>query len=133
MPHAPYLLTQSAAEDIRDLADWSLSRWGQDKTAAYLTELHQRLVYLSENLKTLQHNQTYADLNGGTGLMLYPVQKHYVVFLPLGETSIAVVAVIRQGRDVPAILQKHAVAIRGELQEIQDKMAQGQIKYPDPK
>lgn len=133
MSHARYVLTQSAAEDIRDLADWSLSRWGQEKTAAYLTELHQRLVYLSENLDTVQRNQTFADLNGGTGLMLYPVQKHYVVFLPLGEQFIAVVAVIRQGRDVPAILKKHAIAIRGELQEIQDKIAQGQIKHPDPK
>lgn len=53
MSHARYVLTQSAAEDIRDLADWSLSRWGQEKTAAYLTDLHQRLVHLSENWEAL--------------------------------------------------------------------------------
>jgi plasmid stabilization system protein ParE len=127
VPNPRYFLTHSAAQDIRDLADWSLNRWGQEKTTHYLTELHEKLGYLSENLETFQRNQTYADLNGGTGLLLYPVQKHYIVFLPLGEQSIAVAAVIRQGRDIPSILQKHAFAIREELQEIQNRIAQGRI------
>lgn len=37
------------------------------------------------------------------------------------EKTIAVAAVIRQGRDIPSILQKDAFAIRRELQEISQK------------
>lgn len=125
-----YFLTTGAAHDIREIGDWSLERWGKERTVQYLTELHERLEYIAANFKTFESNNTRADLSGDSGLLLYPVNKHYIVFLPIGERSIAVAAVIRQGRDIPSILQKDGFTIRRELQEIRDKIAQELIVPP---
>lgn len=54
---------------------------------------------------------------GESGLGLYPVREHYIVYAPIDTRSIAVVAFIRQGRDVPAILSKYAPMIKRELME----------------
>jgi hypothetical protein len=51
-----------------------------------------------------------------------------VIYEPLGEGLIAIVAVIRQRRDVPAILQKWAAPIRRELVEIRSKIERGEIR-----
>lgn len=113
-----YVLTVGALDDIREIADWSLAHWGKAKTIAYLNDLHQGLAYIAANFKTFEYNKTRDDLSGGTGLLLYPINKHYVVFVPMSEKTIAVAAVIRQGRDIASILQKDAFAIRRELEEI---------------
>lgn len=125
-----YVLTPGAVDDIREVGDWSLERWGKEKTLQYLTELHEGLEYVAANCKTLEHSKTRDDLSGGTGLRLYPVNKHYIVFIAMGEQWIAVVAVIRQGRDIPALLQKDGFTIRRELQEITDRIARGSIVLP---
>jgi len=58
---------------------------------------------------------------------LYPVREHYIVYETLAEGLIAVVAVIRQGRDVAAILQKWSAPIRRELIEIKARIARSEI------
>ncbi len=131
MTRQNYFLTPGAVDDIREAGDWSLERWGKERTVQYLTELHERLEYVAANFKTLEHNKTHEDLSGGTGLLLYPAGKHYVAYVPIGEKSIAVAAVIRQGRDIPSLLQKDGFTIRRELQEISDKIAQGLITPPN--
>ncbi len=130
MTRHQYFLTPGAVDDIREVGDWSLERWGKERTLQYLTELHERLEYVAVNFKTLENNKTSEDLSGGTGLLLYPVNKHYVAYVPIGEKSIAVAAVIRQGRDIPSLLQKDGFTIRRELQEISDRIAQGLINSP---
>lgn len=127
-----YFLTQGAVEDIREVGDWSLERWGKEKTVQYLTELHQGLEYIAANYKTFENSKTRDDLSGGTGLLLYPINKHYVIFTPIEDQGIAVAAVIRQGRDIPSILQKDGFAIRRELQEIRERITQGMITPPSP-
>ena len=51
---------------------------------------------------------------------------------PLGERFIAVVAVIRQGRDVPTILRKWSVPIRRELVEIRARIERREIRSLTP-
>lgn len=123
MAKSNYLLTLGAVDDIREIGDWSLQHWGKEKTIAYLSDLHQGLEFIAKNFKTFENNKTRDDLSGGAGLLLYPINKHYVVFVPISEKTIAVAAVIRQGRDIATILQKDAFAIRRELHEIKAKYA----------
>ena len=68
--------------------------------------------------------------NSATSLLVYPVREHYIVYEPLAERFIAVVAVIRQGREIPAILQKWSVPIRRELIEIRARVGRGEITWP---
>lgn len=86
-----------------------------------------RAQYIAENHASFRDRQ---ELAGGTALLLYPVREHYIVYEPLGPRFIAIVAIIRQGRDIPAILQKWAAPVRRELIEIRSKIERGEIRIP---
>ncbi len=68
------------------------------------------------------------ELAAGTNLSLYPVREHCFVYHPVSKTHVVIVAVLRQGRDIPAILDKGHHQIRRELEEIMDRIALGEIK-----
>ena len=60
-------------------------------------------------------------------LGIHPVREHYLVYVPISKNSIAIVALIRQTRDVPAILKAHGFKIQRQLKEIFEKLEQGAI------
>ena len=96
-------------------------------TNCYFEDLHEGAQYIAENHTSLREHH---ELAGATALLLYPIREHYIVYEPLAPRLIAIVAVIRQGRDIPAILQKWAAPIRQELTEIRDKIERGEIRTP---
>lgn len=127
MPRKSYVLTARAAADLREARAWSRARWGKELTNRYFDDLHAGAEYIAENYASFRDRQ---ELAGGTALLLYPIREHYFVYEPLAPRFIAIVAVIRQGRDIPAILQKWAAPIRRELVEIRDKIEGGEIRTP---
>ena len=122
-----YVLTVRAEADLREARTWSRARWGKELTNRYLEDLHDGAQYIAENYASFRNRH---DLAGGSALLLYPVREHYIVYEPLAERFIVIVAVIRQGRDIPAILQKWVAPIRRELTEIRDKIERGEIQAP---
>jgi plasmid stabilization system protein ParE len=62
---ARYFLPPGAVDDIREIGDWSLQRWGKEKAVQYLTELHEGLEYIAANFKIFENNKTREDLGGG--------------------------------------------------------------------
>lgn len=127
MGRKAYVLTARAAADLREARAWSRARWGKGLTHRYFEDLHEGAQYIAENHASLRDRH---ELAGGTALLLYPVREHYIVYEPLAPRFIAIVAVIRQARDIPAILQKWAAPIRQELIEIRHMIEQGEIKIP---
>lgn len=127
MGRKSYLLTARAAADLREARAWSRARWGKELTDRYLEDLHEGAQYIAENHASLRDRH---ELAGGTALLLYPVREHYIVYEPLTPRSIAIVAVIRQSRDIPAILRKWAAPIRRELTEIRSKIERGEVRVP---
>lgn len=127
MPRKSYLLTARAVADLREAQAWSRARWGKEMTNRYFEDMHEGAQYIAENHASLRDRH---ELAGGTALLLYPVREHYIVYEPLAPHLIAIVAVIRQGRDIPAILQKWALPIRSELIEIRSKIERGEIRVP---
>jgi len=123
---ARYVLTARAAADLREARAWSRARWGKELTSRYFDELHEGAQFIAEKPSTLRGRQ---ELSAGTSLLVYPVREHYIVYEPLAEGFIAIVAVIRQGRDVPSILQKWSVPIRRELMEIRSRIERGEITW----
>ena len=95
MPRARYVLTARAAADLREARAWSRARWGKELTSRYFDDLHEGAQFIAENQSALRPRQ---ELSAGTSLWVYPVREHYIVYEPLAERFIAVVAVIRQGR-----------------------------------
>jgi plasmid stabilization system protein ParE len=122
-----YLLTARAAADLREARAWSRARWGKELTNRYFEDLHEGAQYIAQNHASFRDHH---ELAGGTALLLYPVREHYIVYEPLTPHLVVIVAVIRQGRDIPAILQKWAAPIRRELIEIRSKIERGEIGFP---
>jgi plasmid stabilization system protein ParE len=114
---------------LREARVWSRARWGKELTSRYFDDLHEGTQFIAENQSGLRGRQ---ELSRGTSLFVYPVRERYIVYEPLAERFIAVVAVIRQGRDVPAILQKWSAPIRRELMEIRARFERGEIVWPTP-
>jgi plasmid stabilization system protein ParE len=122
-----YVLTARAAADLREARAWSRARWGKELTNSYFEDLHTGAQYIAKNHASFPDRH---ELAGGTALLLYPVREHYIVYEPLATGFIVVVAVIRQGRDIPAILQKWAAPIRRELLEVRGMIARGEMRIP---
>jgi len=122
-----YVLTARAAADLHEARAWSRARWGRELTNRYFQDLHEAAQYIAEHHASFRHRH---ELARGTSLLLYPVREHYFVYEPLAPGIIAIVAVIRQGRDIPAILQKWAAPIRRELIEIRGKIEHREISPP---
>lgn len=127
MRRKSYVLTARAAADLSEARVWSRARWGKELTNRYFEDLHEGAQYIAENHASLRDRQ---ELAGGTALLLYPVREHYIVYEPLAPRFIAIVAVIRLGRDIPAILQKWAAPIRQEMIGIRAKIERGEIRVP---
>lgn len=127
MQRKSYVLTARAVADLREARAWSLARWGQPLTDCYFDDLHAGAQYVAAHHATLRRRTEGA---GSTALCVYPVREHYLVYEPLTPRYIVIVAVIRQGRDIPTILQKWATPIRRELVEIRKKIKRGEIRVP---
>lgn len=127
MRRRSYVLTARAAADLREARAWSRARWGKELTNRYFEDLHAGAEFIAQNHASLRGRH---DLAGGTALLLYPVREHFIVYEPLAPRFIVVVAVIRQGRDIPAILRKWAEPIRRELIEIRGRIESGEIPIP---
>lgn len=122
-----YVLTLKAANDLREARAWSHARWGKSLTRRYFEDLHKGTQCVAENYQRLHARN---ELVGDTPLHVYPIREHYLVYEPLSSDVIAVVAVIQQGRDLPAILRKWAGSIRRERADVRSRMERRQIKRP---
>ncbi len=119
MPDAKnYLLTPTARRHLREAKAWSMARWGAKRTRAYFSALHRAANDLAKNYTRYRQRE---ELAGGTGLRLYPVREHFFVYEPLAEEKIAIVAVLRQGRDIPTILSKGKHVFMRELSALRKK------------
>jgi plasmid stabilization system protein ParE len=125
VPRKSYVLTVRAEADLREARAWSRARWGKELTNRYFEDLDNGAQYIAENHASLRNRH---DLAGGSAQFLYPIREHYIVYEPLAERFIAIVAIIRQVRDVPAILQKWAAPIRRELIEIRGQIERSEIR-----
>lgn len=127
MPRKRYVLTLRAADDLREARAWSRARWGTSLTRRYFEDLHRGARYAAENCNRLRARN---ELVSATALNVYPIREHYLIYEPLNSDTVVIVAVIRQGRDLPAILGKWAGPIRRELADVRSRMERGEIKIP---
>lgn len=107
-----YILTETAAGDFREARRWSVARWGKKRTRSYFQQLHDGADYIATHQRAIA---TRDDLLENADLGVYPVGEHYLVYVPMNDTQIVVVALIRQTRDVPAILKANNFQIRRQL------------------
>ncbi len=119
-----YILTITAEEDFREAKQWSLSRWGRNQTKQYFFDLHNGAEYIAKNYQSLSSKESLAV---NTGLGIYAVREHYMVYVPVREGFIVIVALIRQIRDVPAILQANNYLFQREFKDIESMIVEEKL------
>ncbi|MEQ1705541.1 MAG: type II toxin-antitoxin system RelE/ParE family toxin [Rickettsiales bacterium] len=110
-----YILTTTARKHLREAKIWSRTRWGKELTTQYFHDLEKAALYLASH-----HHQSAKrqELSGENGLNAYPVREHYIIYVPVSNQKIVIVAFIRQTRDIPTLLRKYAYLFKKELGEI---------------
>ena len=124
MARKKYTLTASAEADLRSAKVWSLSHWDKRLTKQYFTDLHEGANFIAENYKSLISR---SELIHDPGLCVHPVREHYIVYVPVADTHIVIVSIMRQGRDLQSILRKGRHKINRELIDIKRRIAEGEI------
>lgn len=119
-----YTLTDQAKNDLQEAVEWSLNRWNVALTDQYFEDLHKAAQFIAENQSILR---TRTELSGDTGLCIYPVREHYIIYLPYSNEHIIIVSIIRQVRDIPTILKKRKHEIRQSVLEIMNRIENGKI------
>lgn len=119
-----YLLTLTAENDFRQARQWSKKRWGAELTQQYFKDLHEGAEYIAHSHHSLPERE---ELSEAYGIGVYPIREHYMVYVPVERELIIIVALIRQTRDVPAIIKANNYLIRRELKEISSKLSKGEI------
>ena len=116
MPKRSYILTKTAEFDFRSARDWSLKRWGKSITQQYFKDLHEGAESIAKNHFELADG---IDITGSKELLVWPIREHYIVYISYRDHKIIIVALIRQSRDVPAILGKNRFLIERELKSLE--------------
>ncbi len=110
-----YTLTDNAERDFREAKKWSLARWNKKLTKQYFIDLHEGAEWIAANYTSLAEKE---HLTQTTGLGIYAVREHYILYVPILPQFIIIVALIRQCRDVPKIIKENSFIFRRELKHV---------------
>lgn len=110
-----YVLSPTARNQLREAKRWSLERWGPELTQVYFSELDAAACKLAINHNSLPSR---TDLTGDALLHAYRVREHFLIYVPIDKGRIAIVAVIRQGRNLPEIIARYRYTIARELAKL---------------
>jgi plasmid stabilization system protein ParE len=97
---------------LRAAKAWSTARWGEALTVQYFKDLDAGARHVAAHQST---TPVRTALSGDSGLGVYLVREHYLIYTPVSDQCIAIVAVLHRKRDVPTLLRKYAYLIHREL------------------
>lgn len=106
-----YFLSPTAIKHLRDHKRWSLEQFGYDITKKYFQDMDKGFQHIADNYERFPSR---SELTGESGLSIYPVREHYVVFVPMND-GIHIADVLGQSQDIPNILGENAAIFQREL------------------
>jgi plasmid stabilization system protein ParE len=105
MKSSKYTLTMRAEVDLDEFYEKSLEQYGPIQTNKFLADLKKAAEFVADNIGKAP---TRAHLVGESGLSLYPVNNHFIAYRPVTVDHIVIIAIIRQSRDVAALIAAEA-------------------------
>jgi plasmid stabilization system protein ParE len=110
-----YLLTETAEQDFVEAKNWSMNRWGRKRTISYFTDIEKCANNLADRHLCRIGLSASDSMTSDDELLVWPVNEHYLVYLPVRKGLIVIVSLIRQTRDVPSILAAHSFTIARQV------------------
>ena len=105
-----YFLSPTAINHLRDHKKWSLERFGHATTKKYFQDMDKGFQYIADNYERFPLR---SELTGESGIYIYPVREHYVVFVPMSD-GVHIADVLGQAQDIPNVLSENAAIFQRE-------------------
>lgn len=99
MANGAYILSSAADNDLEDIFDYTLRRYGLNQAIKYLTELEVVFDKLSVNPYIGKSRDEVKS-----GLRSFPKQEHVIFYRQLDLASIYIVRVLHSSRDIYPLL-----------------------------
>lgn len=112
---ATFLLTRTAARDLRRIFARSRRQWGEDVADRYLADLYAAMqdAAASPDAGRLRQHRS-------APFLMIPARQHFVVY-DLVEQGIAVLTVQHQVRDIEALVAELTPAFHAEVARLKRK------------
>jgi plasmid stabilization system protein ParE len=124
MRSSKYTLTRRAEADLDELHEKSLEQFGRIQTNKFMADLKKAAEFAANNIGKVP---TRAHLVGDSGLSLYPIHNHFIAYRPVTEDHIVIIAIVRQSRDIAALITAESDRFRADFSEIEQKIKNGII------
>jgi len=98
---APYILTRSAAADLREVVRYTVQNWGKAQCQAYIAEIEEAATDVALG-KGLYKNRD--DLS--PGLRVRRARHHYLFCLPIKDQPALILAILHERMDMIARLRE---------------------------
>ena len=106
-----YFLSPTSIGQLRHHKKWSLERFGPATTKKYFEDMDKDFQYIADHYERFPPR---SELTGESGLSVYPVREHYVIYVPMSD-GIHIAAVLGQSQDIPNILNENAAVFQREI------------------
>ena len=90
-----YVLTRGAADDLRDITQYTLEQWGEAQRRRYIDRLE---AVASEVACGLGHFKTWNDVL--PGLRISKAGRHYIFCLPRSGEPAIILAILHERTDM---------------------------------
>jgi len=121
-----YTLTTSAESDLRALQARSLELFGPIQTNRFIARLKKAAEFASTHIGKLS---TRSHLVGDSGLSLYPVSNQFLVYRPVSDHHIVILAIVTQSRDIPALIAAKETTFQETFRVIEQSIKRGKITF----
>ena len=116
VPSPPaFLLTRTAALDLRRIYTRSQREWGDDVTDRYLADLYAAMGVAAANPEKGRLRQYRS-----TPFLMVPARQHFVIY-DLVPQGIAVLTVQHQVRDIESLIAELTPAFHAEVERLKRK------------
>lgn len=109
-------LTRRALFDLREISDYSISRWGRSTADKYLDDLAAALDRIHESPELLRQEPSLSP-----GLYFYRVKKHFLV-CDCQRDTVLVLTVVHTSMDIPQRLLEMAPGLAAEAEFLRSKL-----------
>ncbi len=112
---ATFLLTGTAARDLRRIHARSRREWGEDVADRYLADLYAAMCDAAANPDKGRLRQ-----HRSTPFLMVPARQHFVIYA-LVPQGIAVLTVQHQVRDIETLIAELTAAFHSEIERLKRK------------
>ena len=109
---AAFFLTHRAMQDLLEVEEFSLDKWGEQRTEHYMNALYESFSEIAENpdIGKIRQQRSYPFL-------MAPAEKHFAIY-QLTEQGIIIATVLHGRRNIENILDRIGPALAAEIEEM---------------